>query len=93
MLTSGDRKRLKSAAQHLEPVVFLGKAGLTEDFVDSVAIALASRELIKLKFTAFKDQRHKLAAAVAARTGSDLVTVVGHVAVLYRPKPTLRPQP
>lgn len=93
MLTSGDRKRLKSAAQHLEPVVFLGKAGLTEDFVDSVAIALASRELIKVKFTAFKDQRHELATEIAARTASDLVTIVGHVAVLYRPKPTSPPPP
>lgn len=86
-LSHAEIRQLKAAAQHLEPVVSLGKQGLTADWLQSVDAALASRELIKLKFVAFKTERRALAAEIAARTGSELITVVGHVAVLYRPKP------
>ncbi len=86
-LSNAEIRRLKAAAQQLEPVVFLGKQGVTSDFVKSVDTALASRELIKLKFGAFKDERRELAAQIAAQTGSEVIMVVGHVAVLYRPKP------
>jgi hypothetical protein len=41
-------------------------------------------ELIKIKFAAFKDERKSLAAEIAARTNSEVVWIVGHVAVLYR---------
>ena len=34
-----------------------------------------------------KDQRHEVAEQLAQKTGSHLVTVIGHVVVLYRPKP------
>ena len=86
-LTSAERRRLKGVAQHLEPVVFLGKAGPTPDFLASVAAALASRELIKVRFTAHQDERRELAATIATQTASHLVTVIGHVAVFYRLKP------
>ena len=87
MLTSAEIRQHKAAAQHLEPVVFLGKNGITPEFLQSVNQALASRELIKLRFAAFKDERHELAEQIAAKTSSNLVTVVGHVAVLYRKRP------
>lgn len=86
-LSNAEIRRLKAAAQHLEPVVFLGKHGVTPDFLQSVDAALASRELIKLKFVAFKDERHDLAAQIASQTDSKVILIVGHIAVLYRPKP------
>lgn len=87
MLTNAENRRLKAEAQHLEPVVFLGKNGITAEFLQSVDQALANRELIKVRFAAFKDQRQELAGRIAVQTGCCLVTVIGHVAVLYRRKP------
>ena len=85
-LTSADRRRLRGKAQLLEPVLKVGRNGVTDTFVASVDTELALHELIKIKFVDFKEQRHELAEKIAAATGSALVQVVGHVAVFYRKK-------
>jgi len=83
-LTNPQIRKLKALAQRLEPVVYVGKAGMTDAFVVSVEQALNDHELIKVKFTAFKEEKESLAAEIAARSHSELVWIVGHVAVLYR---------
>ena len=86
-LSNPQIRKLKALAQRLEPILHVGKSGLTDAFLASVEQALADHELIKIKFAAFKEQRKSLAAEIAARTQSVLVWVVGHVAVFYRPQP------
>ncbi len=86
-LTSAQRRKLKAMAQHLEPVLRVGKAGLSSAFLQSLDEALASRELLKVKFTEFKEEKKELAPVLAEKTGSCLVTRVGNVVVLYRPQP------
>ena len=82
-LTSRQTGQLRSLAQRLDPILHLGKAGVTDAFLTSVEQAL-DHELIKIKFTAFKDSKKALAEEMAARTNSELVWIVGHLAVLYR---------
>jgi RNA-binding protein len=86
-LNSRQTSQLRSLAQRLEPILHLGKAGVTDAFVASVEQALNDHELIKIKFTAFKDTKKPLAEEIATRTQSELVWIVGHVAVLYREQP------
>ncbi len=86
-LTSRQTSQLRSLAQRLDPILHLGKAGVTEAFIASVEQALNDHELIKIKFTAFKDEKKALAEEIATRTNSELVWIVGHVAVLYRMQP------
>jgi RNA-binding protein len=86
-LTSRQTSQLRSLAQRLDPILHLGKAGVTDAFVASVDQALNDHELIKIKFTAFKDEKKALAEDIAARTNSELVWIVGHVVVLYRMQP------
>src|ERR1017187_1542890 len=83
-LTNPQKRKLKALAQRLEPVVYVGKAGVTDELLTVVEQALADHELIKVKFVAFKEERESLTAAMAARTNSELVWIIGHVAVLYR---------
>ncbi len=83
-ITSRERTQLKARAQHLDPVVRIGKAGLSEPVLKSVDNALASHDLIKVRFDNFKEQKRELAPMLALKTSSQLVTQVGHVAVLYR---------
>lgn len=80
-------RRLKSLGQRLEPVVALGKGGLSPSLLEAVNSALATHELIKVKFEALKDQKKTLAPELAAQTGSHLVQRVGNVVVLYRANP------
>ncbi|HUJ10728.1 MAG TPA: YhbY family RNA-binding protein [Verrucomicrobiae bacterium] len=83
-LTNPQVRKLKALAQRLEPVVYVGKAGVTDELLVSLEQALSSHELIKIKFTAFKEEKKSLAADIAARSRSELVWIIGHVAVLYR---------
>ena len=83
-LSNKQISKLKSLAQRLEPVVYVGKAGVTDELLAAVEQALNDHELIKIKFTSFKEEKESLAAEMAARSHSELVWIVGHVAVLYR---------
>lgn len=80
-------RRLKPPAQHLEPVVRLGKAGPTEAFFTALDRALADHELVKMKFDHFKEEKKTLAPEIAARAGAGIVQQVGNVLVLFRPHP------
>ena len=79
--------KLKSLAQKLEPVLALGKSGASEGFLKSLDEVLGQHELVKIKFAAFKDERKTLAPQLAKKTGSQLIWIVGHVAVFYRQQP------
>jgi RNA-binding protein len=85
-LTNSQIRKFKAAAQLLEPMLKVGKAGLTEGFIRSVDMALSQRELVKIKFVEFKEQKKELAPQLAEKTASHLVIRVGNVMVLHRPK-------
>ncbi len=91
-LSNAEKRALKAKAQLLEPVVKLGHAGLSEAFVRSMDAALTRHELVKMKFSDFKDQKHDLAPQIAEKTASTLVAQVGNVAVFYRPKSAVKTQ-
>ena len=84
-LANPEIRRLKAAAQLLDPILKIGKAGLSDGFVQSVNEALSQHELVKIKFVEFKDQKKDLAPQLADRTASYLVMLVGNVMVLHRP--------
>ncbi|MBN2874428.1 MAG: YhbY family RNA-binding protein [Spirochaetales bacterium] len=87
MLTSKQRARLSALANELHPIVFLGKAGAADGVYEALDKALADHELVKLRFVDFKGERRELAQQLADRAGADLVRVIGHVAIVYRPAP------
>lgn len=75
---------LKGAAQLLSPLLQVGRAGVTSEFVAALDEALRARELVKIRFVEHKDEKKALARALAEATRSRLVMQVGHVAVYYR---------
>jgi RNA-binding protein len=86
-LTSGQRKRLRAQAHHLDPVVYVGKQGFTDAVIQATDRALNDHELIKVRFIEFKEQKKELAAQLAEATRSELVGIVGHIAILFRQHP------
>lgn len=71
----------------MKPILHLGKAGLSPEFLQSVEQAFQSHELIKIKFSDHKEEKHDLAPQLAEKTNSHLITLLGNVVVLYRRKP------
>jgi len=86
-LTNSQLRKFKAAAQLLDPLLKVGKAGLSEGFIRSVDTALTQHELVKIKFSDFKEQKKELAPLLAEKTSSHVIMRVGNVVVLHRPRP------
>ncbi len=85
MLNSKQRAFLRSKANSEEPVLHLGKGGLSEPLLRQAEDALAARELIKGKVleTAPFSSR-EAAEQVAQAVCAEVVQVIGRTFVLYR---------
>jgi RNA-binding protein len=86
-ISASERKRLKSRAHHLKPVVQIGNKGLTESLLKAIDNALISHELIKIKFLEYKEEKRDLADEIASETGSAIIGMIGNVLILYRENP------
>lgn len=84
-MTSKQRAYLKSLAMKTEPILQLGKGGVTPENTASVEEALAARELIKISVLQnCMDDPNTMADILAERTHSQVVQVIGKKIVLYR---------
>jgi len=93
-LTGKQIRYLRGLGHHLDPVIMLGKAGLSESIVDKTSEALDLHELIKVKVQDGCMLDRKVAADQLAKvTQAQLVQVLGRTFLLFRrseePKITL----
>lgn len=86
-MTSQQRKQLRSLAHHLDPVVMIGKQGVTDGIIAATVKALDAHELIKVRFLEFKDEKKGLTDQLATATTSEVAGIIGHVAILYKEHP------
>ncbi|MEN6465790.1 MAG: YhbY family RNA-binding protein [Syntrophaceae bacterium] len=86
-LKGSQRKRLRELAHSMDPIIRIGKRGITGEVIRQIDKALTDHELIKIRFNEFKDEKKDLSASIADETGSELVGMIGHVAVFYRESP------
>lgn len=80
-------KALRSRARSMEPLVRIGKNGLTDNAVMQVKRLLKKRKLVKVRFLrSFLESNDRKAAAeqLARATSSELIDQVGFMVVLYR---------
>lgn len=85
-LSPRQRKGLRAQAHGLEPVVHVGRVGVTEAVAANVDAALLAHELIKVRLHEPED-KEAAATALATATGATLCGLVGHTVILYRPHP------
>jgi RNA-binding protein len=87
VLTGKQRRFLRGLGHHLEPVVQVGKDGISEGLVGALDSALVTHELIKIKLgEAAGGDRDTIGAALAEACAADLVQVLGRTVLLYRPR-------
>ena len=84
-MTSKQRAYLKGLAMTIDPVFQIGKSGLTPEVTEAVRETFNTRELVKVAVlkNCLEDPR-QMAEALAYRTGSQLVQVIGKKIVLYK---------
>ncbi|MGX4686601.1 ribosome assembly RNA-binding protein YhbY [Vagococcus sp. JNUCC 83] len=83
----GKQKRfLRSQAHHLDPIVQIGKNGLTDTVYDQVDDILEKRELIKITLLQNTDEDiQDVAWRMEEELGCSAVQIIGRIIVLYRP--------
>ncbi|NLJ57275.1 MAG: ribosome assembly RNA-binding protein YhbY [Tissierellia bacterium] len=85
MLTGKQRSYLKSLANSVEPIMQIGKSGITEMVLKQVDDALTARELIKINVlnNSMLDIK-ETANVIAEQLGAEYVQSIGNKVVLYR---------
>ncbi len=84
-MTSKQRAYLKGLAMKLNPVVQIGKEGVTPENTKAVEEAITANELIKLGVLQnCEEDPREIAETIAGRTHSEVVQVIGKKIVLYR---------
>ncbi len=85
MLTSKERAVLRGLASSLDPILMVGKGGVTENVAAEARNALRTRELVKGRVleSALISSREAL-EALAAAVGAEPVQAIGSKFVLYK---------
>lgn len=87
-LTPTERRALKASAHHLNPIVLLGREGLTPAVTKEIDNALTIHELIKVRINGDdRTQRTEIFEQVANQLGAACVQQIGKLIVLWRPRP------
>lgn len=84
-LTGKELRYLRGLGHHLKPQVMLGREGITDNVINAANAVLNAHELIKVKIgNGCIMERREAAAAIAARTGSEVVQVLGRTFLVFR---------
>ncbi len=85
LLTGKQKRYLRSLANRLDPILQVGKSGISDNLVCQLDDALTARELVKIRVLPNAPLSvDETAAVLSERTGAELVQVIGRNAVFYR---------
>ena len=91
-LTPTQRRFLRAQAHHLNPVVIIGEAGLTENVMLEIDRSLIAHELIKVRVSGDdRIYRQELLGTICDTLQATAVQQIGKILILYRAaeKPTI----
>lgn len=82
------KAHLLGQSHALNPAVTIAEKGLSENVQLELEAALKAHGLIKVKFTGYnKVQKQALLKDICQQYKADLVQLIGHIGIIYRPKP------
>lgn len=87
-LTGKQIRHLRALGHHIDPVVQIGKNGITEALTAQLAEAIAHHELIKVKvLPECPIDRKEAGEAVASAIGAELAQTLGRTLLLWKRNP------
>jgi RNA-binding protein len=85
MITSKERAYLRSLANDIQPIIHLGKEGISGNLIKQVDDALEARELVKATVQQNSEYDARTACEELAKaTNAEPVQCIGRKFVLYR---------
>lgn len=86
-MTSKQRAYLRGLANTIEPILQIGKSGISDNLIKQIDDALEARELIKISvLESAPDDIKSLGNEIADATNSIFVQSIGNKITLYRAK-------
>lgn len=85
-LTSQQKSFLRSLGHHLNPVVWIGQHGMTENIAAEILRALTDHELIKVRIHD-DENRDKIVQELCRQSQAELVQTIGKMILLYKRNP------
>lgn len=83
-LTGKQKAYLKKLIHASKPVVMIGGKGVSEQVIKTINEELALKELIKIKFVEFKEEKKELFPQIAEQVGAIAIDLIGNMGILYR---------
>lgn len=85
MITTKQRAYLRGLGNALDPVMQIGKDGISENVLTGVNLLLEARELVKIKVLKNCDMEAKeMAKIIAEKLRAEVVQVIGNIMILYK---------
>lgn len=86
MLTGKQKRYLRSLASTMPAVFRVGKEGVSENMIIGIRQGLEANEIVKVKILDnCTDELNQVALDLSAGTKADIVQIIGHTVILYRP--------
>ncbi len=81
-------RHLRALSHHLDPVVMVGKEGVTDAVIRATWQALHDHELVKVKLPQVeKNDRREMAQHLKRALAAHVIDEVGRIVILYRRHP------
>lgn len=88
MITSKQRSHLRSLGNEMEPILIIGKGGVTANVVEQLDEALTARELVKARVLPHTEFDVKeIGETLSRETVSEIVQIIGRNILFYRTPP------
>ena len=83
-LTTNQKQNLRTQAHHLDPIIQIGKNGVTPQQLSQIKKGLEDHELVKIKYIAHKNKKETLSKEISNETNSEQIDLIGNVLILYK---------
>jgi RNA-binding protein len=86
MLKGYQKMFLRKIANEFNPAVIIGQHGLTDSVLKAIEEALFVNEVIKIKFSDFKEKNIKkeILEEIIEKLNCENAGIIGHTAILYK---------
>lgn len=87
MSTHNQHDRLKEKARSLDPLVRIGKNGLTQGILEEIKTHLKKRKLVKIKMirSSFEiTDKDTMRKKILEETGAELISQIGFTLTIYK---------
>lgn len=85
-LTSKERNFLRKKAHNIDPVVRIGKSGLTDKVLESIKLAIDKQELVKVKIlsNSLEEVNKELETEIEKYSKATTVSNIGHTMIFFK---------